>query len=145
MTAMLPALAGSNILYGMGLLEMGITFCYAQLLADAEFVKMTRRVMQGIAVNKDTLAVEVIKAVGAGGNYLAEEHTIKHMRGEQSRARLIDRRSRNGWQDCGGKDMITRAREQVIEHMNNSKPLPLAKEAAAKIRRIVEEAEAELK
>jgi len=145
MTALLPALTGSNIIYGMGLLEMGICFCYAQLLVDSEFVRMVKRVMQGIAVNQETLAVEVINAVGAGGNYLMQEHTIRHMRQEHSQAKLIDRRMKKGWQELGGLDMITRARKEVFGILENHRPLPLEPGVQERLRQIVAEAEAELK
>ncbi len=138
-------MTGSNILYGMGLLEMGIGFCYAQMLVDCEFVRMVRRVMQGIAVNRDTLAVEVIKAVGAGGNYLTEEHTLRHMRSEHSKSNLIDRRMRKGWEEAGEQDMITRARAEVFAILENHRPLPLEPETAGKLRQIVQEADDEYK
>lgn len=62
MTNMLPALTGSNVIYGMGMMEMGMTMSYEQLLTDAEIVRMTRRILQGIPVNPDTMALDVIKA-----------------------------------------------------------------------------------
>lgn len=138
-------MTGSNILYGMGLLESGIAFCYAQMLVDREFVRMVKKVMQGIAVHKDTLALEVIKAVGAGGNYLMEEHTLKYMRQEQSRAKLIDRRTRKGWEETGGQDMITRARSEARQILAGYRPMPLDPKVAARLRQIVQEAEDELK
>lgn len=124
---------------------MGICFCYAQLLVDREFVRMVRRVMQGITVNKDTLAVEVINAVGAGGNYLMQEHTIKHMRQEHSETKLIDRRMRKGWEELGATDMINRARGEVFGILENHQPLSLKPEVKNELRHIVEETEAELK
>ncbi|ATW28898.1 hypothetical protein DCMF_25370 [Candidatus Formimonas warabiya] len=127
------------------MLESGIAFCYAQMLVDREFVRMVKKVMQGIAVHKDTLALEVIKAVGAGGNYLMEEHTLKYMRQEQSRAKLIDRRTRKGWEETGGQDMITRARSEARQILAGYRPMPLDPKVAARLRQIVQEAEDELK
>ena len=42
-----------------------------------EIVRMTRRILQGIPVNDDTIALDVIKAVGPANNYLAQKHTRK--------------------------------------------------------------------
>ena len=39
MTNMLPALTGSNVIYGMGMMEMGMTMSYEQLLTDAEICR----------------------------------------------------------------------------------------------------------
>lgn len=143
MTSLLPALAGSNILYGMGMLELGITFSYTQLLIDCEIVRMVKRVIQGIAVNDETLAVEVINAVGAGGNYLCQEHTVRHMRKEQSQARLIDRRMRTGWEELGSKDMAEKAQEEIFNILQNHKPTPLEPEVARQLQEIIQEAERE--
>jgi len=40
-TGMLPALAGANVIYGLGMLEMGITFDLAQLVLDNEIAEIT--------------------------------------------------------------------------------------------------------
>ncbi len=140
----MPALAGSNIIYGMGMLELGITFSYEQLLIDAEIVRMIKRTLQGMAVNDDTLAVEVIKAVGAGGNYLSQKHTRRFMNQEQSRSKLIDRRMRDRWMARGGKDMAQRAREEALKLLQSHKPTPLDPAVSKQLRQIIEKAEAEL-
>jgi trimethylamine--corrinoid protein Co-methyltransferase len=144
MTALLPALAGSGVIYGMGLLDMGTVFSYSQLLIDREIVRMVRRVMQGITVNRETLAVEVIKSVGAGGNYLTEQHTLTHMRREQSRTALIDRRSGGEWERTGSKTMLERAEEEVFKIMDTHKPKPLPQDVCGELRRIIAEAEMEI-
>lgn len=144
MTGMLAALAGANMIYGMGMLEMGMTMSYEQLLIDAEIVRMIRRIMQGIAVNDETLAMDVIKAVGPAGTYLSQRHTMKHMRKESSQAKLIDRRPYEAWQKDGEKDMFARANEEAKKILKTHKPTPLPDAVAREIRSIVEEAEAEL-
>lgn len=142
---MLPALTGCNVIYGMGMLEMGMTMSYEQLLIDQEIVHMTRRVLQGIAVNKDTIAMDVIKAVGPNGNYLSQRHTLKHMRKELSTTNLINRRMRDNWENAGSKDMVEVAREQAIDILENYKATPLDANVKKRIRDIVEEGEAEVK
>lgn len=140
---MLPALTGSNVIYGMGMLEMGMTMSYEQLLIDQEIVRMIRRILQGIAVNKETIALDVIKKVGPAGNYLGERHTLKYMRQELSTTRLFNRKMRDNWERSGGKDIAAVAREEAIEILKTYKPTPLPEEVRKKIRAIVEEGEAE--
>lgn len=141
---MLPALSGSNLIYGMGMLEMGMTMSYEQLLIDAEIVRMVRRVMKGITVNKDTFAEDVIKSVGAGGTYLAQKHTRKYMRQESSTANLIDRRMYDGWMKSGGKDIRERANEMAQKIVKEHKPEPLPESVSKEIHNIIEEAEDKL-
>lgn len=122
---------------------MGMTMSYEQLLIDQEIVRMIRRVLQGIPVNKETIALDVIRKVGPAGNYLSERHTLKYMRQELSTSKLINRRMRDHWVNEGAKDMAERAREMAIDILENYKPIPLSEEASKKIRAIVEEGEAE--
>lgn len=143
LTTILPSLTGSNFLYGMGMIDMGMALSYDQLVIDAEIVRMVRRTMQGIAVNDATIALEVIKSVGAGGNYLIEEHTVEHMRRESSRAKLIDRNMRAKWKEKGSKNMQQRAREESLRILENYNPIPLSNEASTKIREIITNAEKE--
>jgi trimethylamine--corrinoid protein Co-methyltransferase len=134
---------GSNVIYGMGMLEMGMTMSYESLLIDQEIVRMIRRVLQGIVVDKETMALDVIKKVGPAGNYLSERHTLKHMRSELSSTDLINRRMRDNWESAGAKDMAQVAREKAIEILENYKPTPLEPSVAKRIHDLVEEGEAE--
>ncbi|MBS3970115.1 MAG: trimethylamine methyltransferase family protein, partial [Clostridia bacterium] len=124
MTTLLPALAGANMIYGGGMLEMGITMSFGQLVMDNEIIAMTRKVLEGIPVNDKTLAVDVIKSVGARGHFLAEEHTVKHMR-KLSETRLMDRRMRQFWVERGAKDLATTCDEKAREILETHKPEPL--------------------
>ena len=125
------------------MLEMGMTMSYEQLLIDQEIVRMIRRIMKGITVNKDTIALDVIQKVGPAGNYLAERHTLKYMRQELSTTELINRRMRDHWENAGAKDMAQVAREKAIDILENYKAEPLPADVAKKIRSIVEEGEEE--
>ena len=132
------------MIYGMGMLEMGMTMSYEQLLIDAEIARMIRRVLQGIAVNDETLAVEVIKAAGPAGTYLNQRHTMKHMRKESSTTKLIDRQMYEGWEKSGRKDMSERAREEARKILETHTVEPLPEGTAKEIRNIIEEARAEM-
>jgi trimethylamine--corrinoid protein Co-methyltransferase len=135
-------LAGANIIYGMGMLELGVTFSFAQLVIDNEIAQMCKRVAQGITINDEKLSVELIKKVGAGKDFLAQKHTRQHMAEEQSKVKLIDRRMRGTWQKRGGKDMAEAAADHARHILETHKPEPLSKEILAKLRSIVEEQEA---
>ncbi len=125
MTAMLPAMGGSNLIYGLGMLELGVTFSHTQLVLDAEITKMVRRVVQGIDVNDETLAVEQIKDVGPGGNFLTQQHTIDYMHEEQARAEIFDRKMRENWEKGGSKIAREHAEEKAKEILNTHEPEPL--------------------
>jgi trimethylamine--corrinoid protein Co-methyltransferase len=144
MTALLPALAGINSIYGMGMLEMGMTMSYEQLLIDAEIVRMTRRVMQGITVDDIHLAVDIMKAVGPGGTFLSQPHTRQFMRQELSHTLIFDRRMLETWEADGGLDAFQVANKQAREILENYKPDPLPESVQRELRRIVEDAQGDL-
>ncbi len=125
------------------MLELGKTFDYAQLVMDNEIARMINKAVCGIPVNEECLAVNVIKEVGASGEFLSHEHTYRHFRTEQSQSKLIDRRMRDAWLERGGKNMTERAYEEAIYLIENHKPDPLPPGVLETIHDIVEEAEQE--
>ena len=136
-------MAGANLIYGLGMIEMGMTIDYGQMVMDNEFARMIKYLVQGIPVNDETLAVDVIKEIGVGKDFLSHASTYKHMR-TQSQPKLIDRRMREDWQAAGATDIYQRALEEARYILENHKPDPLPDDVPAAIRSIVEEAEAEL-
>lgn len=136
-------MAGANLMYGAGMLDSGLIFSYTQLVIDNDIFKMVRKVMQGITIDDENLAVDVIKAVGPGGDYLMQPHTIKYMRTLPSNPQVIERGNYDRWMAKGGKDFAERAAEKAADLLANHKPVPLTDEAASALRSIVEEADAE--
>jgi trimethylamine--corrinoid protein Co-methyltransferase len=136
-------LAGANLIYGLGMIEMGMTIDYGQMVMDNEFARMIKYLVQGIPVNDETLAVDVIKEIGIGKDFLSHGSTYKHMR-SQSHPKLIDRRMREDWESTGRKDIYQRALEEARYILENHKPDPLPDSVLASLRSIVEDAEAEL-
>lgn len=143
-TGLLPALAGANVVYGCGMLEMGITFDLAQLVLDNEIASMILHTLQGVPVSDTTLAVDIIKEMGIGKDYLAHESTYEYMR-TQSQALLIDRQMRPNWNADGGKDMYERSHAKMLEILKTHTPVPLPESVRLELRSIVADAEKELK
>ena len=122
---------------------MGITFDLAQLVLDNEIAGMIKHAVRGIPVNDETLAVDVIKSLGIGQDYLSHESTFNHMK-SQSQAYLIDRRMREDWEAGGSKDMYQRAHDKMTHILETHKPVPLPADVLAGIRSLVDAAEEEL-
>lgn len=126
------------------MLELGITFSLTQLVIDNEIVKMVKEAVKGIDINDASMAVEVIKQVGPGGNFLSAEHTLRYMKG-QSHSKLIDRRMWQQWEKDGKKDFAKRAHEEVLSILKSHKPEPLPPATLSALQSIVESAEEKLK
>ena len=130
------------MLYGLGMLESGITFDYGQLVLDCEFARMIKKTVQGFAVDDTTLALEVIKEVGQFGEYLTHEHTFQGMR-DQSSPELIDRRTRSAWENSRQPDIRERALDKVRHILETHEPEPLPDGVREELTAIVSEAEQE--
>ena len=136
----MAALAGANVIYGLGMLEMGITFDLAQLVIDNEIAEMIKHTVQGIEINDYNLATDIIKSVGIGGEFVTQEHTVQNYRGIQSAPELFDRSLRESWEAAGGKELIERATEKAKWVLENHKPDPLPPGTEALIKDVLAEA-----
>jgi len=135
-------LAGANLIYGLGMVESGMTFDFGQLVIDNEFAKMIRFVVGGIPVNDETLAVDVTNDIGPFKNFLTHRATVKHMYA-QSQPKLINRQGISKWIAGGSKDMYERALEEARSILENYKPEPLPEDVRQQLRDIVITAEKE--
>jgi len=123
-TAMVVALSGCNYIHdAFGLLEFCTTLSYEKMVVDNDSVGMVLRAVKGVEVNKDTLAVDIIKEVGPGGHFLDHEHTVTHVRNEFYFPQLADRQQRVVWEREGSKDTFTRAHEVARRILKNHVPL----------------------
>ncbi|RLE40733.1 hypothetical protein DRJ23_01430 [Candidatus Acetothermia bacterium] len=132
----LVAMAGGNYIHhSAGMLESMLTVAYEQFVIDNDINGMALRALQGITVDEDTLATEVIERVGPGGNYLTQRHTLDHIRGDEYYLpTTADRRSRTAWEQAGGVDARERAREIVREILARERPALIPPEVDAQIR-----------
>ena len=136
-------MAGANLIYGLGMIESGVTFDFGQLVMDNDFARMIKYAVNGIPVNDETLAVDAIKEIDIGGHFLAHDTTFNNMR-KQSQPEFIDRSIREEWEQSGGSDIYQRATEKARDILENHKPEPLPNNVLATMRSIVEDAEAEM-
>jgi trimethylamine--corrinoid protein Co-methyltransferase len=97
MSSLLVAMSGANYIHDIaGLMEEDLTVSYEKLVMDNEILGMCQRVLRGIEVNRETLAVDLMIDKGPGKDYLAEEHTVQLMRDEFFQPRLANRDKREG-------------------------------------------------
>lgn len=145
-TALFAVLSGANLIYGAGLLEAGISYSHTQLVLDNETFKMVRRLMEGIAVTDETLAIDAVHRAGPGGDYMCDELTMKYLRNYHSTSILLNRQNRSGWElTTGGKDMAEMARVKANEIIATHRPaVELSDDVKAKLRAIVTDAEREV-
>lgn len=113
---LLCALGGANYIHdAAGLMDFALSVSLEKYVVDNEILGMVMRAVEGITVNEDTLAFDLIKEIGPGGHYVYTRHTRKHMRTEHYQPSLSDREHLERWQAEGRRDTAARARNKVDE------------------------------
>jgi trimethylamine--corrinoid protein Co-methyltransferase len=136
---MMAGWAGTNLVHDVGYLEFGLTYSFDLLVMCNEFIGQVRRMMEGITVDKENLAVECVKRVGPGGHFLGDVHTLNHFR-ENWQPDLTDRRTYQDWQSRGAKSMGQLAKEKIKDLKQSHQPQPLSPEVEAQIDKILKRA-----
>ena len=129
----------SDMLLGAGLLHGSRILSYEMLLMDAEIWSILESMFKGIVVNQETLAVDVIKNVGPGGNFLGQRHTISNMH-KRWKPKLMDRRSYEAWEreKTGSREW---AREKAQKILLDYNPEPLDNRLQQELNRIIKSVE----
>jgi trimethylamine--corrinoid protein Co-methyltransferase len=111
-TTLLAAMGGSNFIHhAAGMLESMLTVAYEQYVIDDEIIGMCGKVLKGIDVDPEHLALEVIDAVGPGGSFMIADHTLDHLRSEYYMGnRITDQKDRELWEKDGALDARARGR-----------------------------------
>jgi trimethylamine--corrinoid protein Co-methyltransferase len=136
------ALSGANLIHDVGYLESGLLGSFDMLVMADEVIGMARRLLSGVTVTPETLAVDVIEGVGPGGHYLTQEHTRRHFRTEAWFPALMDRQMRRSWAASGSQTMAQRVRARVRDILEHHEPLPLPDGVEGRLAEIVARAEA---
>jgi trimethylamine--corrinoid protein Co-methyltransferase len=123
MQVLANALGGTNFIHlSIGMMEQMITASYEQCLIDNEILDAAFAMARGIEVSDETLAVDVIKEVGPGGNFLAHPHTGENFRKHCWFPKLTVRNRWEAWQASGAMDMRQRANAEARRILKEHHP-----------------------
>lgn len=119
-------LAGINFIYdSAGSLDGSIATSYAKIVFDNEICGMVSRLLKGIEVTDETLAVDQICRAGSKPNYMGTMFTMKKFRQEHFIPQLMDRRARDAWEAAGGKNIVEVATEKAKQVLKEHEVEPL--------------------
>ncbi len=100
-------------------------FAAEDLILQNEISGIVLRTGRAFDINDETLAFDLIKKVGVGGEYLGEKHTRMNMRRDHWYPPVTDRASYETWLTKGAKDFRTRANERAKQVLVNYQPAPI--------------------
>ncbi len=132
---LLVGMSGANYIHdAAGLFDEDLSVSYDKLVMDNEILGMCERVLRGIEVSDESMAIDLIEQVGPGGNFLGEVHTVMHMQDEFFEPGLADRDHYGTWNSTGRTDMKMRARRKVEEIISTHNPCYIDPENEKQIR-----------
>jgi trimethylamine--corrinoid protein Co-methyltransferase len=130
-------LGGVDLVFDAGCVEGGLLFSPELLVISDELVGMTRAAVEPIEVSDETIALDVIRAVGPGEVFLGEDHTLEHFR-ELWTPQVLSWEGRKEWTEAGARTLRTKARDRVFDLWQTHEVPPLPDEMLLGMRRIVE-------
>ena len=128
------------MIYGGGMLELGQTFSLEQQVIDNDIIMMERKFMEGIPVTEETLAVDAIKFIGIGNDFIAHPSTMEQI-DLASDPQIFDRTMLGEWRANGKKDAVDRAHEVVVDILANHIVTPVPDDVMAAWEKITKEAD----
>lgn len=140
LSMLIEAFYGVNLIHDVGYLESGKCNSLEQLVICDEIINYIKRFMQGVEVNDETLALDLIHQVGHKGDFLGNKHTRQYFRKDWY-PNLFDRVTYEAWEKAGNKSLQERANERVEYILKNHQPEPLPVDIQQAIDRIVSEAD----
>lgn len=113
---LIVAQAGADYIHlAAGMIDSGNAIAFEQYVMDDEMIGMIYRLLKGIDVNAETTAVDCIAAVGPGGNFVLEDHTVDHMMDQYFYPRYCIRMPYDVWTREGEPTLVSRTRDVAGE------------------------------
>lgn len=137
---MLGALAGLNMIRGVGMLDHGGAVSIEKMIYDNEVCGMIHRFIDGITVSDDTLAVELIKEhAHNGAGILGSEHTLNWFKKESfiPSKDIISRVSYHTYSENGKIEMFERTKERKKQILKNFSPPEIGQVQRDEMKRIL--------
>jgi trimethylamine--corrinoid protein Co-methyltransferase len=135
-------LSGANLVHDVGYTESALTGAVQMTTMSNEIIGLVKRILRGIEVTPETMAVDVIRDVGPGGHFLATDHTLTHFKDQFWFPQTIDRSRWADWEAAGSLSMCDRVQQQVNDILDIHEPVLLAPTVQKQIDEILAKAEA---
>jgi len=120
--------AGINFLPGCGLMGSYMGASLAKVVLDSELINYVRRYHTPMTLDADSLALDVIRKVGSGGEYVTQAHTLTHCRTEFDTPKVFNRLPYDQWTTGGAKDATDLAHKEALRIIDQYEQPPLDSE-----------------
>ncbi len=120
----------------IGSLDQGLAYSLHALLLCNDLAGLLRTLWQGVRIDAEMLALDLARAVGPRGNYLAQHHTVSHCREQLWASRYFGPNmplSNDGRPD---QDLMQRIEADLQQLLRTHQPAPLDPAVAAELEAI---------
>ena len=140
MTGMMAVASGINLIYGCGSLDYLMEFSYEKFLLDAEIANYLYFLHQGIAVDENTLALDVVKEVGPGSSFMMSMHTMMGFKDAQCYpSKFIDRNKRGAWESGGCLNVVESTKPYLADMLAKDALQPADDNLSARLDDVIKE------
>jgi trimethylamine--corrinoid protein Co-methyltransferase len=144
MGILLASLDGANLIHDVAYLGQGLLGNPAMIVMCDEQISYAKRILRGIGVDRDNLAVDTIGEAGPAGNYLTAEHTLRYFRTEVWQPALVNRDNPDAWLQKGATRYEDRVRQKTLRILDTHTSRPLPEATKSRLAEIYDRAEREL-
>ncbi len=132
-------LSGQNLIHDLSFAGAGDLGSLELLTLTDEIAGMAKRTATEMATDEESIAMEVIKGVDHGGDYLRKQHTFKHFKKELMAPEMIRRVGEDKWK----RDYaVKKARERTEKLLDEHRVEPIPEEREKELQQIIKEASA---
>lgn len=137
---LMGVLAGADIFGHMGIAGVDQASNLEMLVLQDEVIQFVENSVRPIVIDDEHLALDLIDAVGPGGGFIDQEHTLDHYRAEIWMPHVLDRQFYDQWEQAGREDTARRVRRRLDELMSQYEPTPLDDDVERDVQRVLEDA-----
>jgi trimethylamine---corrinoid protein Co-methyltransferase len=134
------AMAGADIFGHLGISGVDQASSLDMLVMQHETIGYVERLLGEMEITDEKLGIEALPSAIKAGSFLAEEHTVRHFRGELWFPQLLDRRFFQSWADDGMRDMASRCRELKDRLLREHVPTPLTADTLKSVDKLLADA-----
>lgn len=121
-------LSRCNFIHDVGYIESGHTSSLEMLTLADELVAMSRYFVDGLRIDDETLALDVIDRVARNGSngaiFLSDKHTFAHFKTALFNPDLCDRSRFEHWEAGGSKEMHQRCNAKAKQILDEHQVVP---------------------
>ncbi len=132
------ATSGVNMsLHCCGISGAYIAMGYEKFMADEELCGMVKKMLEPGDYSHEAFALDLIKEIGAGGQYLSQMHTMKRCRTAFFQNKLFNKSNHDRWVQNGKKWTHETANEAMTNRLQSYAPPPMDKDVEIALKQYV--------